>query len=503
MGNRLVGCACVLWTACVSPSTPERATPIISVGGDSPLVELFTRVGSETGVPAELLATLAHVETRFRIADDDGHGSHGRGARGLLGLGPDEIVRGARLAGVTDDAARIDVEANLRAGAALLRDASPDARTLDELVAALHPALRREVTAALGRGVDGRDVDGHSIVIAARTHLSTGFGTTTQALGYPGAEWVPASPQNYDTANRDVGDIENVVIHTTQGSFSGTLGWFQNPAAKVSSHYVVRSNDGHVAQMVAEQNVAWHDKCFNTRTLGIEHEGKVEQPELWYTEAMYLESAKLTAYLCDKYGIAKELGPIVGHGDAPDCSDHTDPGDGWNWDHYLDLVRTGGAPRFDAGDVVVELPTSVTSGDRATVIVTITNRGNTTWDLDLTRLGTTEDRESAFFVDGDWLSTNRATGIDARTLPGETGTFTFDIVAPAVGEPTVLDETFRLVEEGVAWFGPEIHVVTRVIPHEPMTGGCSTTGAGSSAFACAILALGVTSRRRRRTARRL
>ena len=33
-----------------------------------------------------------------------------------------------------------------------------------------------------------------------------------------------------------------------------------------------------------------------------------------------------------------------GHGEAPDCSDHTDPGAGWNWTHYLDLVRTGGAP---------------------------------------------------------------------------------------------------------------------------------------------------------------
>ncbi|MEO8703711.1 MAG: N-acetylmuramoyl-L-alanine amidase [Kofleriaceae bacterium] len=500
-GTRLAGLACVVVAACVQPQPEQRRVPQIAVGGDSPLVEVLARVAAETGVPVELLATLAHVETRFRIPAD----SDGRQVRGLLGLSPAALVHGAQLAGVSDDAARTDAEAGLRAGAALLREAAPTAHTLDDYLGTLRPELRREVTAALARGVDGRDIDGRSIVIAAQHAAPDGYGTITQAVGYPGATWFPASSQNYDEASRGVGDISNVVIHTTQGGFSGTVSWFQDPDAQVSAHYVVRSNDGFVAQMVSEQNVAWHDRCFNTHTVGIEHEGFVEEPELWYTEAMYVESAKLTAYLCDKYGIAKEKGPIIGHGEAPDCSDHSDPGSGWNWDHYIDLVRTGGAPMFAAGEVEVDAPATLVSGERATVVVTITNNGNTTWDLDLTRLGTAEpqDRESRFFTDGDWLSPNRATSTDVRVEPGATGTFTFDIVAPTVSREHVFDETFQLVEEGVSWFGPDIHVVVQVMPADEPDSGCSSSGPGSGGLAGVMLALGVVSLARRRRRRRL
>ncbi len=513
MGNRLAGFACVLVTACVSPSG-DHAAPRIAVGGDSPLVELLTRVGAESGVPAELLAAIAHVETRFRIVHGDPHGS---GALGLLGLPPAAIDHGAALAGVSNDAARSEPEAGLRAGAALLREAAPNARSVDDFLAVLAPELRLEVTAALARGVDGRDAAGRSIVIGARAGAPAGLGTVTQALGYPGATWNAASSQNYQSASRGLPDIDHVVIHTTEGSFSGTIGWFQNPDAQVSAHYVVRSSDGFITQMVSEQNIAWHDKCFNTRTVGIEHEGHVNNPDLWYTETMYAESAKLTAYLCDKYGIAKEYGPIIGHDSAPDCSDHSDPGVGWDWNHYIDLVTTGGAPNFDASDVTIDAPATMISGDRATVVVTITNGGSSAWDLEITRLGTTapQDRESAFFTSGDWLSPNRATSPDVRVEPGATGTFTFDIIAPDVTEPTVFDEAFQLVEEGVTWFGPDVHMMTQVLPRnvdgdgdgngdDGEHGGCSAGGAGSGGMACVMLALGVTLRsRRRRTAVRL
>jgi uncharacterized protein (TIGR03382 family) len=484
--------------ACVAPAR-ERAEPQIAIAGDSPIVESIDRVSRDTGVPAPLLAAIAHSQTRFRVPT--GH-AHGRTSVGILGLPEAELLRGARLAGVGDAAARTEIEAGLRAGAALLRDAAPTAVTLDDYLAVLEPGLRRAVDRALARGVDARDPSGHAILLAARPEVGGGFGSITQGAGYPGAVWAPAYAGNYDEANRDVGDITNVVIHTTQGSFDGTISWFQDPSANVSAHYVVRSEDGFVTQMVSEKNIAWHDKCFNTRTVGIEHEGFVEDPELWYTEPMYLESAKLVAYLCDKYGIAKEFGAIVGHDTAPDCSTHTDPGAGWNWEHFIDLVKTGGA-QFGATDVVVDAPPTLISGDRGTVRITVTNTGNTVWELDVTRLGTAQpqDRESELFVDGDWLGTNRPTGVDGRVMPGETGTFTFEVVAPEVVEPTVFDETFQVVEEGVVWFGPDIHVQIQVMPRVGDAGGCSTTGGGAG-FACmfAAGALVLVPRRRRRRA---
>jgi hypothetical protein len=273
----------------------------------------------------------------------------------------------------------------------------------------------------------------------------------------------------------------------------------------VSAHYLVRSADGHLGQMVDEKDVAWHDGCFNATTIGLEHEGYMEKPARWYTDAMYVASAKLTAYLCDKYGIPKERGLIVAHGDASDCSDHTDPGAGWDWDYYIDLVKTGGAGSFRAADVVVEAPPALVSGERATVTVTITNAGRSTWDLDATRLGTAAppDRSSAFFTDGDWISPSRATGVDASVRGGERATFSFEVVAPEVGEPTMFDETFQLVEEGVAWFGPDVHVLIHVSPAGEVWGGCSAShdGSGCGMFALGAVALVVRRRSRGRRVR--
>jgi len=487
---------------CIAPLS-DREDPRVAVGGSSSLAAAFVQVGAETGVPAELLAALSYVETRFEIVDAH---AHGHASLGLLGLSPEELAFGAALAGETDLAARTQAVAGLRAGAMLIKERAPGARSLEDYLAAFDDELRDELTTLLARGVDAGGV-----TIAARPSLDRttgdgGFGSVTQALGnadYGPALWNAAYSGNYQTANRT--KVDHIVIHDTEGSYTGTISWFKNASSNVSAHYVIKSSNGEVTQMVKEKDVAWHDACFNTTTVGIEHEGYAAMPDKWFTEAMYVSSAKLSAYLADKYGIPKERGFIVGHGEAPDCSDHTDPGPGWNWAHYIDLVKTGGAPMFLAGDAMVDGPITLTSGERTTVTVTISNTGNAAWDLDATRLGTAapQDRESAFFVDGDWISTNRATAVDAKVEPGATGTFTFEVIAPEVREPTLFDEGFQLVQEGTTWFGPEVHVVFNVVP-EGEDGGCSAGGGGSGASACAMLLVGaLVSRRRRRRARGL
>ena len=490
-------------SACVAPVPAERDLGV-PVAGDSALAELFARVGAEVQVAPEVLAASSYVGARFRFVPAGLH-APGAGAAGLLGVPPDALARGARLAGVSPDDALTDPEASLRAGAAALFGPPPDAavaRTREELLATLPGHLRHDVAGVLARGIDGRDADGRRVVVGARLHVHPGYGVATQGLDYDGAEWIPASPSNYRVADRGAGDITHVVVHTMQGSYNGTISWFKNAAAQVSAHYVMRSSDGHIAQMVAEKDIAWHDRCFNNQTIGIEHEGYIDAPERWYTEATYAASARLTASICDRYGIAKEKGPIIGHDEAPDCSTHTDPGPGWDWAHYIELVRTGGAAHFDAGDAHVDAPASLVAGERATVTVTVLNRGNAAWDLDLTRLGTAapQDRASRFFVAGDWVSPARATATDARVEPGAVGTFTFDVVAPEVVEPRVFDEVFQLVEEGDAatWFGPEIVVSMQVLPRRADdVGGCSA-GGGSAGGACAMLALGAVLARRRR-----
>ncbi|MEV5952160.1 peptidoglycan recognition family protein [Streptomyces sp. NPDC051987] len=161
----------------------------------------------------------------------------------------------------------------------------------------------------------------------------------TGAVDYPTAEWQAASGDNRTAAQRpDEYPIDRVIVHVTQQSYAGTLATFQNPRARVSAHYLVRSADGHVAQCVRETDIAWHagNWDFNTRSIGIEHEGWVDRPE-YFTDALYTESARLTASICDRYGIPKDRDHVIGHVEVPG-TDHTDPGRHWDWVRYLRLV---------------------------------------------------------------------------------------------------------------------------------------------------------------------
>lgn len=60
--------------------------------------------------------------------------------------------------------------------------------------------------------------------------------------------------------------ITNVAIHTTQGSYAGTISWFKNPGAIVSAYYVVRSSDGQT-QMVKKSDMAYHVRSANSYTI--------------------------------------------------------------------------------------------------------------------------------------------------------------------------------------------------------------------------------------------
>ncbi|MGW1160225.1 N-acetylmuramoyl-L-alanine amidase [Streptomyces sp. NPDC002519] len=161
-----------------------------------------------------------------------------------------------------------------------------------------------------------------------------------RTVDHPSAVWLSADPANYTAADRPASQpLDHVVIHVTQATYTNTLGIFTNPRKKVSAHYVVRSADGHIAQCVREHDIAWHagNWDYNTRSIGIEHEGWVEQPG-YFTNALYEESARLTAAICTRYGIPKDRAHIIGHYEVPG-TDHTDPGPNWDWTRYMRLVH--------------------------------------------------------------------------------------------------------------------------------------------------------------------
>jgi hypothetical protein len=179
---------------------------------------------------------------------------------------------------------------------------------------------------------------------------------TDSSLAY---QFYPACTDNYSNYSRGAGDVDMIVIHTVQGSYSGCYYWFANCSASASAHYVVRSSDGQITQMVYEQDVAWHAGHWDTnlRSVGIEHEGYVSDPGTWYTDAMYERSAALTVDIATRLGVSLDRSHIIGHVEVPGCSSgsgggsgcHTDPGSGWDWDHYMALVT--GASGISGGDI--------------------------------------------------------------------------------------------------------------------------------------------------------
>jgi MYXO-CTERM domain-containing protein len=157
-----------------------------------------------------------------------------------------------------------------------------------------------------------------------------------EAPEYPlAAQFIPASTSNYVAGG--MGTVQYVVVHTMQGSYEGSINWFQNPDAQVSAHFCVRSSDGEITQMVHLADRAWHVGTQNSWSIGIEHEGFVDDAS-WYTFAMYSRSAELARWLADHFGLPLDRQHILGHVELPDQT-HTDPGPNWNWDLYMALVH--------------------------------------------------------------------------------------------------------------------------------------------------------------------
>lgn len=161
---------------------------------------------------------------------------------------------------------------------------------------------------------------------------------------------------NYDEANRpkDI-DINYIVVHNMEGSYDSSIAWFQDPASYVSAHYLIRSSDGEVTQMVKNKDTAWHagNWYMNMHSIGVEHEGFAAEGASWYTMEMYRSSAELVKYLAKKHDIPLDRDHILGHdeymGVNPDAnaSMHYDPGPFWDWELYMNLL---GAPvRPDGG----------------------------------------------------------------------------------------------------------------------------------------------------------
>ncbi|UCM89299.1 N-acetylmuramoyl-L-alanine amidase [Streptomyces marincola] len=298
---------------------------------------------------------------------------------------PRTLAEAAALTGLAPAELRRSAAANVRGGAALLADAqrdlgrpaSADPADWYGAVAAYARAGNREAAEAFADEVYAVINEGASRVTDSGERVTlpplavTPDTGAADALGLPSTPrdprvecprsvscaWVPApyvdlgdgDYGNHDQARRPASQsVDHIVIHDTEATWETTLRLVQDPEY-VSWHYSLRSRDGHIAQHLAGEDVGWHagNWFVNAKSIGLEHEGFLADPDAWYTEAMYRASARLVRHLARTYDIPLDRHHILGHDNVQGPTDasvpgmHTDPGPYWDWAHYFELL---GAP---------------------------------------------------------------------------------------------------------------------------------------------------------------
>lgn len=338
-----------------------NATPLFAQT-TSALQEQAGEAERKHKVPAELLLAMGYVNTRWEMPPpettpyEEGD-IHGRGAYGIMQLMQNPSVNtlgeAARLTRISESKLKTDRAANILGGAAVLArikgspapddlnayyDAVVEYGDSQQYANAVYEVLKAGATLTISTG--------ERVVLAPQSEAETRALRAALARGqYPRSTWYGASSNNFTYASRPP-TINKVIIHVAQGSYWGTINWFQDSRAQASAHYTVGTK-GQVGQSVREDDIAWHAGWwdYNKTSIGIEHEGYISDRR-WFTDAMYHSSAKLSAYLCKRYSIRANRNHIIGHHEVPGCpgagggvSCHTDPGRHWNWDRYIKLVR--------------------------------------------------------------------------------------------------------------------------------------------------------------------
>lgn len=377
-----------------SPARPLLPTLLVAllVPGCAPeaptavprsLDEAFQDAAVEHDVPRDLLVALSYSMTRFDDPEEGDHEHGGMRGYGVMDLnagmpasGPD-LARGAERLGLRVEDAIHDPAANIAVAASELRwradeiEAATGAsiERIDDWVEVVgwysgsedggaQRSFARQVYRYVEGGLRAEDPDGEGFITVTGRELDlpmldlepASVGTADSGLV---DNVVSAGSCNYTAASRAASNIDTIVIHTAQGSYSGTYNWFQNCAASASAHYVLRSSDGEITQMVSESDTAWHagDSGTNSRSVSIELEGYIEDPSRWYSDAMYTSLAALVADVADRQGVALDRAHVIGHMEVPGCAYsggggrncHTDPGSGFDWDRLMDAIAAGGS----------------------------------------------------------------------------------------------------------------------------------------------------------------
>jgi hypothetical protein len=370
------------WSACqVTPAIPEDP----DAGSDPALMDLpdgeddaeadsraalspFELAAEEFDVPVELLLAVSQVETSMQevVGEEEFPGQPKR--LGVMGLSEARLDRAATLAGLDPDAVRKVRRHQIAASAALLSWWAEEAQIDRSDLSAWAPVVARwsdiedpdaqahyvwdEVYRALRKGVSAEGIE------IAGQRVTPDFPEPAERLDVAGAQrsyavWRP-SPNTSSRPSGTAGQVQAVVIHTCEGSYSGCWSWLVNGSSGVSAHYVVNTDGSEVSQLVREETKAWHagatydctrngnqmcslsGRSSNDFTVGIEHAGYASQTS--WSSGLISKSVQLVADITADHNIPVDSYHIVAHGTL-DPYRRVDPGPNWPWTSYLADIR--------------------------------------------------------------------------------------------------------------------------------------------------------------------
>lgn len=388
------------------PTTTHAPNPTSTPAPTVSAQQAFASAAQEFDVPVPLLEAICYMEGRLSNQGGQPSIDNGFGCMHLV-VNPhaDTLDQAAQALGVSTDLLKADIATNIRGGAAVLH---ADALQLSggQLPATLAdwygaaelystaqaPSTARLYADTLYRllntGFSALAETGETITLAPQgVHPNTdvsnsalphatypaGCQATDASVDYPGAidcilptsfDCIPKPdgvPCTYEDANRPTDlPIAFVVIHDIEGTAADALATFQDINSLVSCHYIV-DQDGTVYQVVREKDIAYQagNYWYNQHSIGIEHTGFDATGYQWYNATEYLASAKLTAFLVQKYNIPLDHNHVVAHGTVPGPSldrmpNHVDPGPYWLWAYYFDLIHQQGVP-YSTGEQMAHM----------------------------------------------------------------------------------------------------------------------------------------------------
>ncbi|AWW43252.1 N-acetylmuramoyl-L-alanine amidase [Streptomyces cadmiisoli] len=367
------------------------------------LQHAFASAAEEFDVPEALLLAVAHQESAWDARPGEYSHGGGYGPMHLTDVTPTMLTRGdagmagradvaevaadpalhtlkeaADLTGLPQERLRNSPAANIRGGAALLASyqrevsgaTSADPGQWYGAVARYSQADRSQgaqmfadrVFRTLQKGATRTTVEGQRMTLPqnmrvepateqlSRLGLAQTKVVETECPTTMDCTFVPAAASNGQVSNRPANGIrlDSIIIHDTESSYESAINTFQTPGGG-SAHYVVRSSDGAVTQMVPTKDLAFHAGNYSTNmhSVGIENEGYAAHGATWYTQAQYETNAELVKYLAERLDIPLDRQHILGHDNfagptsATVSGMHWDPGPSWDWERFMTMI---GAP---------------------------------------------------------------------------------------------------------------------------------------------------------------